>query len=613
MRLVLIFILFIGVVIPKSNAQCIEIESILVDACGSPEGPNEMVRFKVGSSNILVNDINANWPNNSFLGICQNATTSNNVATMNATIQSCGYFIEPVGGILPANSNVLLITSVDFDASAHNYAGLSDTLHVIFQCPGNTAGHFANWTTSGCPNSGDRTLTLSAGPGCSQSVTYDKCVLVNQNGNIGGSSAIRDGARVDFDTAGNPTYENDGCTIPYVPMNISTSFLNGDGTLCDGDIAEVEAQITGNVSSFEWQSNSGSFDDFNSLITNYTPQQNSGTHHIYFSAINGCGDEILDSLLISEGITPDVNIIENILSNDCSQGSIELIAEGADTFIWNSGSSSDTIYPNQSGMYIVMGQNNCGSDTDSIEVSLGNAPSCEIDTSDIVTLCPGDNIVLTASTNANNFNWSTDENTQSITVDEAGTYTFFAENDCGTCSTSVEVIYSDLNADMNVNPTNGNAPLNSSIEYTGQNEDYLYWAIENDTSSENIFNYEFLEAGNYSIHLYVFDTINNCMDSSKVNISVFNEAQIVIPNVFTPNGDQINDTFYPTMAFAELKNAQIFNRWGKIVFEFKGTEAWNGLHFNGQKLTDGVYNYMMEFESSSGKTITKQGVVHLVK
>ena len=44
------------------NAQCFEIESILVDACGSIEGENEMVRFKVGNTALSTTNMSAIFP-----------------------------------------------------------------------------------------------------------------------------------------------------------------------------------------------------------------------------------------------------------------------------------------------------------------------------------------------------------------------------------------------------------------------------------------------------------------------------------------------------------------------------------------------------------------------
>src|SRR5690554_2645471 len=129
-------------------AQCFQIESILVDACGSPEEENEMVRLKIGNQPINISDFtDVEWPTaaNSFLGFVNNPQTANKVAQMNATVTSCGHFVEPVGGIIPANSTVLIITSTDFDPTYHDFSGLQDTIVVIFQKAGNTFGHFANY------------------------------------------------------------------------------------------------------------------------------------------------------------------------------------------------------------------------------------------------------------------------------------------------------------------------------------------------------------------------------------------------------------------------------------------------------------------------------------
>lgn len=608
MKFFISVIVFIFLSTESVISQCIEIESILVDACGFPEGPNEMVRFRVGGSDILVNDISATWPNNSFLGICQNATTATKVAYMNSTIISCGFFKEPVGGVIPANSNVLFITSVDFDATAHNYAGLSDTLIVIFQCAGNTSGHFANWTTSGCPNSGDRTLTINVGGSCTETVTYDKCLLVNQSGTIGGTSAQRDGARVDFDNAGNPTYENDGCTIPYVPLSISSGFVSGNGVLCDGASTDVEAFLTGSPSNYEWSSSFGSFTDDAALTTTYTPIPGSGDHYIYFSATNGCGDVLMDSLEITAEISPDVNIIENILSNDCNQGAIELVATGANSYIWSSNESTDTIYPSQSGSYIAIGQNNCGTDSDTVEVVLGSAPNCSILGPNQIVLCNNETAEITAQTDAQIYGWSTGEQQLSITVNSEGTYVFTSENDCGVCTDSVEVITSNTTADFVIENESGNIPFTTIINYEGTDADLFYFLVLGDTIFDSTFTFNTENVGEYPVSLLVFDLDNGCIDSLSKNIITFAEAEILIPNVFTPNNDGSNDEFYPTISFAVLKEAKIFNRWGIEIYSFSDEEKWNG-----KDHTEGVYTYMMTFESFSGETILKQGSFHLIR
>ncbi len=120
--------------------QCLEIESILVDACnpsqtcpGAAEGENEMVRFKTGPSPIAIDDLEADWPNGSWRGLVQNATTASVTAQLNATIASCGWLLEPPGGIIPPGSTVLLVTSTDMCVAGNSFSALADTLYIIFQ------------------------------------------------------------------------------------------------------------------------------------------------------------------------------------------------------------------------------------------------------------------------------------------------------------------------------------------------------------------------------------------------------------------------------------------------------------------------------------------------
>ncbi|HRN99877.1 MAG TPA: hypothetical protein PLA69_11305, partial [Flavobacterium sp.] len=82
----------------RTSAQCIQIESILVDACGAQEGLNEMVRFKVGNAAVNTSNLLVDWPNNNWQGLLQNATTAAKVAALNADIAAaggCAQLIEP--------------------------------------------------------------------------------------------------------------------------------------------------------------------------------------------------------------------------------------------------------------------------------------------------------------------------------------------------------------------------------------------------------------------------------------------------------------------------------------------------------------------------------------
>ena len=271
-----------------AKAQCFDIQSILVDACaGAQEGQNEMVIFKVGSTALNTTNLTVNWPNNSWLGITQNAGTAADISTVNATISGCGFLKEPVAGVLPANSKVLLVTSTAWTPLAQSFVNLSDTLIVIFQTAGNTAGHFVNYGTT-APTTRTLTMTFSTPVGCSDAVVYDRSLLLKQNLTVG----AQDGGAVEYTPSGTATYVNHGCQAPYIPLAVDAGV---DKTVCFNSTRTFTAVPTGNYTSVLWSLGAGatgSFAPTNSLSTTYTPGvSDNGTIKLYCTISKSCGSQ----------------------------------------------------------------------------------------------------------------------------------------------------------------------------------------------------------------------------------------------------------------------------------------------------------------------------------
>jgi gliding motility-associated-like protein len=99
------------------------------------------------------------------------------------------------------------------------------------------------------------------------------------------------------------------------------------------------------------------------------------------------------------------------------------------------------------------------------------------------------------------------------------------------------------------------------------------------------------------------------------------EAQLIVkpfimpnaPNVFSPNGDGINDTFFPvTSCNEEIFKLMIYNRWGTLVFESESIDkVWDGTS-SGNKLSDGIYFFIADYTSKAGE-LRKQGSVTLLR
>jgi gliding motility-associated-like protein len=93
-----------------------------------------------------------------------------------------------------------------------------------------------------------------------------------------------------------------------------------------------------------------------------------------------------------------------------------------------------------------------------------------------------------------------------------------------------------------------------------------------------------------------------------------------LPNVFTPNGDGLNDRFYVIsgVAVKSVKVLQIMNRWGEKIFEVKDVRpndyaySWDGTK-NGKPLPQGTYVYYLIVELVDGTLESKRGVITLIK
>lgn len=89
---------------------------------------------------------------------------------------------------------------------------------------------------------------------------------------------------------------------------------------------------------------------------------------------------------------------------------------------------------------------------------------------------------------------------------------------------------------------------------------------------------------------------NNCTASDDVHIMM--QRPLVVPNVFTPNGDGIHDTWViKNLNLYPAATVQLFNRYGQKVFLFKGdAKAWDGT-VNGTPVPAGVYYYLIQLNN----------------
>jgi len=90
---------------------------------------------------------------------------------------------------------------------------------------------------------------------------------------------------------------------------------------------------------------------------------------------------------------------------------------------------------------------------------------------------------------------------------------------------------------------------------------------------------------------------------------------IQMPNIFTPNNDNINDQFITLSSQGIISNqGEVYNRWGQIMYAGDLLQkGWNGKTLHGKICPGGVYFWHIKATTASGQILEKKGFVHLVK
>ena len=289
----------------QTPSRCFEIESILVDACGSPEGENEMVRFQVGPTSLNSNNLSITWPNNPWLHFC---TAPLKIDSFNRTIVSCGYILAPPNGIIPAGKQVIIVTSTDVNVAFNSFANLSDTIYMLFQCAGNTAGHFVNYNAT----PGIRTLIITDTTTlCGDTVSYDRSLLVNINGGHGGGTALENGGSVSYAFNNTATYFNNGCNAPFIVPSVNAGSDSTYHFCTSAPVISLHGAILGSIKSVHWTGGLGTFSHSDSLTTTYTPSLfDVSPIQFILTAQLTCPDSIKDT--VNAVIIPPVGSVQSV-------------------------------------------------------------------------------------------------------------------------------------------------------------------------------------------------------------------------------------------------------------------------------------------------------------
>ena len=176
-------------------------------------------------------------------------------------------------------------------------------------------------------------------------------------------------------------------------------------------------------------------------------------------------------------------------------------------------------------------------------------------------------------------------------------------------------------ADFTATPTTGTSPLlvDFTDNSTGAGISYSWDFGNGITYFEQDTMNTYYNSGSFTSSLTVSDT-NGCTDSYSLIITIENppvpvdSSHIIVPNIFTPNGDYENDFFkLNTNNILELEGT-IFNRWGQVVFIINTIEGgWDGRTVAGIECPEGTYYYLIHALGGDGVEYNFQGPFELIR
>jgi len=508
-------------------------------------------------------------------------------------------------------------------------AGINDTI-----CSNNTLYNLAG-TVSGGASAGF--WTTRGNGSFTNANNLNTIYTIGQADTLNGAVTL-----VLTSTGSNCLPEQDSITVTIAKAPLVSA--GPDGQVCNNQKVLLNGSVIGLTNSGAWTTlGTGFFTPNDSLLTTYYQPSAldvaNGQVLLVLTSINNKGcSAVKDTIELSFKAAPNANFIpQNVCAKDNGtfNDNSNTPVGSLNGWYWEFGDNSSSIAQNTLHSYntpgtytvthAVTSTNGC-TDTVKKPIEVYFLPQAQFFTS---TVCKGNNTQFVDSSKSisgsliqwqwlfGDCSYSGVQNPKHA-YGAVGTYTVnltvtssFGCKD--TINQAVNVIpgpIADFN--MSANPVEALVTVNFTDVSTGPAPlTSWYWNL-GDSSSVNVQNpqHQYQSQGIFTVMMIVQD-INGCVDTARKDISVVLLPDV--PTAFSPNADGQNDIFYVKGGPFKGLNMQIYNNWGQVIFESNDqTIGWDGT-FNGTAQPLGVYVWVVDVETYSGKKIRKTGDVTLLR
>lgn len=410
------------------------------------------------------------------------------------------------------------------------------------------------------------------------------------------------------------------------PLPLQANVVATNNATCEGgDNGTIELNASGGTAPYTYSVDQGATFR-NGPILNVAP----GTYTVIVRDAAGCEYVISDVVV---GLTNNLTITPTAdPAPVCEGSSVGLqVISNANTFNWTpaTGMSSPTVAnptvsPTTTTTYTVTASLGQCSITDDVVVTVMPAPIANAGGD--ATICTGQDYQLQGSGGVS-YTWSPDtylndvnSATASVMAPTQTTVYSLQVTDANGC-TSLQPGQMTLTVTppilIAITPADTVVYPGATVQLLAVSPANNYnWTPFSYLDNPSVANPTFVAPGVGEVLTYQVSgtTDEGCRGEGSVTIRVYAGPEIYVPTAFTPNGDGLNDLFFPfPVGIQKLDYFRVFNRWGEQVFTTSALGAgWNGTSF-GKEQPAGVYVWQLQAVMDGNIIIRKQGTVTLIR
>lgn len=196
------------------------------------------------------------------------------------------------------------------------------------------------------------------------------------------------------------------------------------------------------------------------------------------------------------------------------------------------------------------------------------------------------------------------------------TMTVTVTNSVGTTATTRTItINRSAVAAFNASLNTAGYPNQLSLTDYSTNNVKSYWTFSDEVliDSSAYYTKHYGASGNYSVTLLA-KAKNGCNDTLSYAFRLSDSSSVELPNVFTPNNDDVNDIFRPKTRGIVNLSAWVYNRYGVLIHSWDRVNgSWDGRTTSGLECAVGDYFVVVEATGFDGKSYKLKGTLTLMK